>query len=74
MIKRVFNLIETECNNCKGKGIILKYENEDAYDREDDKLPSASLAHARSSNRGFTRSINCVECDGYGYFLEPIYE
>jgi hypothetical protein len=33
-------LIEIQCTSCHGKGVIRTFDNEAAYDREDDKMPS----------------------------------
>ncbi|MDC3418610.1 hypothetical protein [Aquibacillus salsiterrae] len=72
--ERLKDLRHTKCTTCNGDGTIRIYESENAYDREDDKLPSGYLSSRRSLNRGFYQNVKCSLCEGDGYLLEPIYE
>lgn len=72
--QELIDIVKTQCSICSGKGEIREFVNEEAVDREDDKLPSGHLANVRSENRGFLKVVRCDACDGSGYFLEPIYE
>lgn len=68
------DLKKSKCTNCNGSGRIRSFFDEEAYDREEDKAPSAYLGQARSFNKGFTEEIKCTSCDGEGYLLSPIYQ
>ena len=72
--KELKDLKQTTCTACNGSGTIRVYDDENAFDNEDDKLPSGYLASRRSYNRGFCHNEKCTLCEGEGYLLEPIYD
>ncbi|MEC1782108.1 hypothetical protein [Schinkia azotoformans] len=64
----------TICSKCNGKGKYEDFSNEEAIEREIDKLPSGYLAYLSSISRGFINEVNCNVCDGSGEFWEPIFD